>query len=79
MDVGTMEPQDEIKQNTIKFIGYFLLAGFFMPIVISGFGITKILFVNISGLGKGTVFQTLTLLHPLVAGIAALWVGRRGG
>lgn len=66
-----------MKQDSLRFIGYFLLGGFLMPIIFSGFGTTKILFVNFSLLGKGSFFQTLMLIHPLLAGIAALWIGER--
>jgi hypothetical protein len=70
-------PQTAMKQDSLRFIGYFLLGGFLMPIVISGFGATKIIFLNFSLLGKGSLFQTLMMVHPLLAGIAALWIGER--
>lgn len=70
-------PQTAMKQDGLRFIGYFLLAGFLMPIIISGFGMTKILFLNFSMLGKGSLFQTMIFIHPLLAGIAALWMEKR--
>jgi hypothetical protein len=77
MVIDPMNKQLVMKQDGLRFIGYFLLAGFLMPIIISGFGMTKILFINFSMLGKGSLFQTMMFIHPLLAGIAALWMGKR--
>jgi hypothetical protein len=77
MIIDPPDAQSTLKHDTLRFIGYFLLAGFLLPIVLSGFGVTKILFINITLLGKGSLFQTLMLIHPLLAGIVALLIGER--
>ncbi len=38
MVVDPPNPQSIMKQDSLRFIGYFLLAVFLMPIIISGFG-----------------------------------------
>jgi len=69
--------RNENGPDAARYIGLALVAGFLLPLVITGFGFTKILFVNISMLGKGSFFQTLMLLHPLIAGILVLQLSRR--
>lgn len=70
-------PDEEKRDKSIRLIGYFLVIGFFFPIWIQGFGTSKPVFVNIAGLGKGDLADTLGLLFPLIAGLVILYVGRK--
>lgn len=75
MDKATHVIEEEKRLKSVRLIGQFLIAAFFCPIAISMFGSSKILFPNISELGKGSIINNINLLHPLLAGIAVLWVG----
>ncbi len=77
MDIAAPDLPSETGRISARTIAYALLAAFFLPVIISGFGMTKILFINISLLGKGSFYQTLMLIHPLIAGITVLWIGNR--
>jgi len=67
---------EEKRDKSIRLVGYFLIIGFFFPIWVQGFGTSKPVFINISGLGKGDLLDTIGLLFPLIAGLVILYVGR---
>ncbi|MCK5056064.1 MAG: hypothetical protein KAT34_05375 [Candidatus Aminicenantes bacterium] len=69
-------PDEEKRDKSIRLVGYFLLIGFFFPIWVQGFGTSKPVFINITGLGKGNILDTIGLLFPLIAGLVILYVGR---
>ena len=69
--------RSDTKGDSIRLVGYSLLAGFLLPVIISVMGMTRILFVNFSLLFKGSLFQTLILIHPLVCGMVVLWMAER--
>ncbi|MBN2345351.1 MAG: hypothetical protein JXO51_03100 [Candidatus Aminicenantes bacterium] len=77
MNGNPSEMPDSARYDTLHLISLALLAGFFLPVVLSFFGHSKVIFVNIALLGKGSLYQTLMLLHPLLAGLAARWLDRR--
>jgi hypothetical protein len=77
MTVGQVNSDFDNSGDVLRFVGYSLLAGFLLPIIISGLGVTRILFINFSLLMKGSLFQTLMLIHPLVSGIVVLWMGEK--
>jgi hypothetical protein len=75
--MGVLIPGSEEEQwrKMVTRLGAALLAAFIFPIVVSGFGTTKMIFANIELLGKGDFITTLGLLYPLFAGGVVIWTG----
>lgn len=67
---------EESRKKSIRLVSYFLLAGFIFPIWAQGFAGSRPVFLNIEGLGKGSLLDTLGLLYPLLAGLLVLWAGQ---
>jgi hypothetical protein len=75
--MGVLIPGSEEEQwrRTVSRLGVALLAAFIFPIVVSGFGTTRMIFLNIELIGKGNFMTTVGLLYPLIAGGVVLWAG----
>ena len=75
MGVLLPETDEEQRRKTITWLGSALILGFIFPIYISGFGVSKFIFVNIEMIGRIDFFTTVSALYPLIAGILVLWLG----
>ena len=76
--MGVLIPGSEEEQwrKTVSRLGAALLVAFIFPIVVSGFGATKLIFINIELIGKGDFMTVLGLLYPLIAGGVVIWAGQ---
>lgn len=75
MGVLLPETEEEQHRKMITWLGWALIVGFIFPIYFSMMGFSKIFFLNIALMGKGSFLLTLILLYPLIAGILVLVIG----